>query len=180
MTTSLLVIGYGNALRGDDGAGPCAARLFGERCAARPGGDGAPRALAVIQLLPELVDELAQAARVVFIDAYAANDGKAAHASEASNESHDSHESDDGAAPLRIVPLLPATDDVAHIRTAHAASSVAPAQLLALCARLYRRVPRAWLVGIPAYDFAAGATISPRTAQRIEDAVDFCMAHGGR
>ena len=96
MATSLLVIGYGNALRGDDGAGPCAARLFGERCAAQPGPDDTQsRALALHQLLPELVDDLAQAARVVFLDAYPANDG---------------NEREVGAAPLRIAPLLPATD----------------------------------------------------------------------
>ena len=163
MATSLLVIGYGNALRGDDGAGPCAARLFGERCAAQPGPDDTQsRALALHQLLPELVDDLAHSARVVFLDAYPANDG---------------NEREVGAAPLRIAPLLPATEAGGLGRAAHASS---PAQLLALCARLYRRVPRAWLVGIPAYGFAAGAAISPRTAQRIEDAVDFCMAQGGR
>lgn len=174
MTTSLLVIGYGNALRGDDGAGPRAARLFGERCAARPENDGAPRALVVHQLLPELVDDIARAARVVFIDAYPANDGNSR------SEAPEAKEAREGIAPLRIVPLLPATDEDGLTRTAHAAASVAPAQLLALCARLYRRVPQAWLVGIPAYDFAAGAAISPHTAQRIEDAVDFCMALGGR
>ena len=167
MATSLLVIGYGNALRGDDGAGPRAARLFGERSAAQMPG-GTRRALAVHQLLPELVEDVARAARVVFIDAYPAHDG------------NEAHEAQEGAAPLRIAALLPATDEAERTGTAHAASSAAPAQLLALCARLYRRVPRAWLVGIPAYDLAAGATISPRTAQRIEDAVDFCMAQGGR
>jgi Ni,Fe-hydrogenase maturation factor len=177
MTTSLLVIGYGNALRGDDGAGPCAARLFGERCAARPGNDGAPRVLVVHQLLPELVDDIAQAARVVFIDAYPASDGNSGNDEQ---EAKEAKEARDGAAPLRIVPLLPAADEGGLTRTAHAAASVAPAQLLALCARLYRRVPQAWLVGIPAYGFAAGAAISPHTAQRIEDAVDFCMARGGR
>jgi len=61
--TPWLVIGYGNTLRGDDGAGPEVARVVAEW--------GLPgvRALAVHQLTPELAPEVASAARVVFVDA---------------------------------------------------------------------------------------------------------------
>jgi hydrogenase maturation protease len=59
----LLVIGYGNELRGDDGAGPRVARAVAGWV--RPG----VRALAVHQLIPELAAELAAAERVVFVDA---------------------------------------------------------------------------------------------------------------
>jgi hydrogenase maturation protease len=63
--TELLVIGYGNELRGDDGAGPCVARtVAGWRLAG-------VRALAVHQLTPELAEELADATSVVFVDAAA-------------------------------------------------------------------------------------------------------------
>lgn len=161
MTTPLLVIGYGNALRGDDGAGPCAAQRIGARSAGERRGV-ALRTLAVHQLLPELVDDIARAERVVFIDAYLANGANAA------NE----------AAPLRVEAVEAVDGHVeARMPTVHASS---PAALLALCARLYASVPPAWVVGIPAYDFAPGAAISPRTAQRIEEAVDFCVAQGGR
>lgn len=167
MTTPLLVIGYGNALRGDDGAGPCAAQRIGARSAGERRGV-ALRTLAVHQLLPELVDDIARAERVVFIDAYLANEADEA------NE----------AAPLRVeaVEAVDAVDAVdaraeAGMPSVHASS---PAALLALCARLYARVPPACVVGIPAYDFAPGAAISPRTAQRIEEAVDFCVAQGER
>jgi hydrogenase maturation protease len=51
----VLVIGYGNPLRGDDAAGLVAA--------ARLGG------LAVHQLTPELAERIAQADQVVFLDA---------------------------------------------------------------------------------------------------------------
>lgn len=63
LDTALLVIGCGNPLREDDGAGP----LVAERVAARrlPG----VRALACHQLLPEMAEEIAAALAVVFVDA---------------------------------------------------------------------------------------------------------------
>jgi len=59
----VLVIGYGNTLRGDDGIGPAVA----EAVAAR----GLPgvRVRVVQQLTPELAAELAEVRRVVFADA---------------------------------------------------------------------------------------------------------------
>jgi hydrogenase maturation protease len=54
----VLIIGYGNPLRGDDG--------FGYRAAER-----IPGALAVHQLTPELMDPISQADRVLFLDASA-------------------------------------------------------------------------------------------------------------
>src|SRR5690348_5980583 len=58
-----LVIGYGNTLRSDDGAGP--------RAAAEVGAWGVPglRAWAVHQLTPELASPIASARLVVFVDA---------------------------------------------------------------------------------------------------------------
>jgi hydrogenase maturation protease len=61
--TPLLVIGYGNELRGDDGVGPRVARAVAEWN--RPD----VRALAVQQLVPELAAKLVTAERVVFVDA---------------------------------------------------------------------------------------------------------------
>jgi hydrogenase maturation protease len=54
----VLVIGYGNPLRGDDG--------FGFRAAER-----IPGALAVHQLTPELMEPISRADRVLFLDAAA-------------------------------------------------------------------------------------------------------------
>jgi hydrogenase maturation protease len=57
----VLVIGYGNTLRGDDGAGPAVAeRLRGRR---------GVEARAVHQLTPELAPALAEADAAVFVDA---------------------------------------------------------------------------------------------------------------
>ncbi len=61
--TQLLVIGYGNTLRGDDGVGPSVAEAV-ERL-------NLPnvRALVCQQLSPEYADEIARAEMVVFVDA---------------------------------------------------------------------------------------------------------------
>jgi hydrogenase maturation protease len=52
----VLIIGYGNPLRGDDG--------FGYRAAER-----IPGAIAVHQLTPELMDPISRADHVIFLDA---------------------------------------------------------------------------------------------------------------
>jgi hydrogenase maturation protease len=52
----VLIIGYGNPLRGDDG--------FGYRAAGR-----IPGAIAVHQLTPELMDPISRADRAIFLDA---------------------------------------------------------------------------------------------------------------
>ncbi|HVN05654.1 MAG TPA: hydrogenase maturation protease [Bryobacteraceae bacterium] len=55
-----LVIGYGNSLLGDDGAGPFVARKLGGS------------AIACHQLTPELIEPIGRADQVIFVDAHAA------------------------------------------------------------------------------------------------------------
>ncbi|WP_019509063.1 hydrogenase maturation protease [Pleurocapsa sp. PCC 7319] len=64
---NFLVIGYGNTLRSDDGAGQILARKIAQWDL--PG----VRSLAVHQLTPELAEIIAQADAVIFIDAIATN-----------------------------------------------------------------------------------------------------------
>ncbi|MBS1229789.1 MAG: hydrogenase maturation protease [Proteobacteria bacterium] len=134
---ALLIIGYGNALRGDDGAGIRAATMIAAR-------DSPIRVIVTHQLTPELAEDIARAAQVVFVDAYAAKEP---------------------GAKLRIERI--GADD-AHSVPGHHGD---PARLLALVGRLGGSVPDAWVVGIPAFRFATGETISPETAQRIDEAV---------
>jgi hydrogenase maturation protease len=61
--TNVLLIGYGNSLRGDDAAGPIAADAIAAR--ARPDVD----VRVLHQLLPELAAPIAAADLVIFIDA---------------------------------------------------------------------------------------------------------------
>ncbi len=61
--TEILVIGYGNTLRGDDGVGPRVAEAVGKL--RLPG----VRTLICPLLTPELADPIAHAATVIFVDA---------------------------------------------------------------------------------------------------------------
>ncbi len=61
--TELLVIGYGNTLRGDDGVGPRVAEAIGKLHL--PG----VRTLICPLLTPELADPIARAKKVIFVDA---------------------------------------------------------------------------------------------------------------
>lgn len=58
-----LVIGYGNTLRSDDGAGPCVARAIEARVPDRT------RVIEAHQLTPEMAIAISAAGRVVFVDA---------------------------------------------------------------------------------------------------------------
>jgi len=62
-TVDYLIIGYGNTLRGDDGAGPRVAEVVA--------GWSLPnvRAISAAQLTPELAEALAGAEVVIFVDA---------------------------------------------------------------------------------------------------------------
>jgi hydrogenase maturation protease len=71
----MLVIGYGNTLCGDDGAGVYVAQMLIE--------SGLPETVRVItayQLLPEMAADIEQAAHVIFVDARIGNQpGDIAH-----------------------------------------------------------------------------------------------------
>jgi hydrogenase maturation protease len=60
----VLVVGYGNPLRGDDGIGWRAANALAEGIQ-----DDRVRIVACVQLTPELADSIAEVDRVIFIDA---------------------------------------------------------------------------------------------------------------
>ena len=63
-TLTTLIVGYGNPLRGDDGAGYVAAEMLRERIH-----DPSIEILCEQQLLPELMEPISRAAGVIFIDA---------------------------------------------------------------------------------------------------------------
>ena len=60
----VLVIGYGNVLRGDDGIGPAAAEALREQLPEQKA-----EVLAVHQLLPELTERISRSRLAIFIDA---------------------------------------------------------------------------------------------------------------
>jgi hydrogenase maturation protease len=65
----VLILAYGNTLRGDDGAGPVAAALL--RAAGLPDGVAV---LTLQQLAPELAESISSADRVIFVDAARGSD----------------------------------------------------------------------------------------------------------
>ena len=142
---SVLVIGYGNNLRNDDGAGIRVATRLARLASRRP--QTSPLHVIVArQLTPDLADGMATAAQVIFVDAYAA---------------------DERGAGIRI--------DRISADTAGTSSAIGhhddPEALMSLTARLYGKTPDAWVVGIPAFNLDIGETISPGTLRRIDEAV---------
>ena len=134
-----VVIGYGNDLRSDDGAGiHVATRLAAQL----------PQSLVIVthQLTPDLAEDIATAEQVIFVDAYAA------------------HESN---ARLRI-DKISGDDSYNPSALGHHG---APQGLMHLAHQLFGKTPDAWVVGIPAFCFDAGETISPETLHRINEAV---------
>ena len=132
----LLVIGYGNTLRRDDGVGPAVAETIA--ALALPGVE----ALACPLLAPELAATLAQARRVVFVDAAI-----------------------DSPREVQLRPLAPA--DSSQIM-AHAAD---PRTMLALARDVFGHTPQAWWLTIPAEDLAIGEGFSPAVDQGLVTAV---------
>ena len=76
----VLVVGYGNSLRGDDGAGTYVANLLLRH--------GWPNihVLSTTQLTPELAEDIALARGVIFVDAFKATEGSAVRIQEITPE----------------------------------------------------------------------------------------------
>lgn len=136
-----LVIGYGNDLRGDDAAGIRAAALIASQ-------SSPPHVIITQQLTPDLAADIARAGRVVFVDAYEAKE--------------------DGA-KLRVEKVVPSKEAAASPPEWGHHSD--PASLVDLAGRLFGAAPDAWIVGIPAFCFDAGDTLSAGTLNWIDEAV---------
>ncbi len=143
-----LVIGYGNTLRSDDGAGPFVARALEGRV---PAGT---RVLDAHQLTPEMAIDISVATRVVFVDAVDATRETAPRES-APQES--------GPRVSRLEPE-PGADPL----NPHASD---PGSLLWLAKTLFGGAPEAWLVAIPGVEFGFGEDLSPGTARASADAI---------
>ena len=134
----ILVIGFGNTLRGDDGLGPLIADQV-ERW-----GLSNVRTLALAQLAPELAVELAGADLAIFVDASA--------------ESATS-----GVQVEMIKPLNQVSPALIHASSARF--------LLGLCQAAYGRLPRSYVVCVPAVDFALGEGLSDLAVDGMRQAL---------
>jgi hydrogenase maturation protease len=145
----ILVIGYGNTLRGDDGVGYQIAETVTEWQIPRV------RSIAVHQLLPELAAAIADVDIVMFIDAIAVIAPLT---------------------PLAIDPLSPNTNITPLAPDPEATFSthlITPQLLLSLAQRLYSKIPDAYLITITAVDFTLGNTLSPIADQGKNLALDY-------
>jgi Ni,Fe-hydrogenase maturation factor len=160
---AIVVAGYGNPLRGDDGAGWLVANALETRWANR---DARVRVLVGQQPVPEWAPVIAEARVVIFVDA----------APSASSTPSDSLPADpedrlarDASEPVALVPLADAErTPAAAMLDAHA---LGPAGLLALADILFGHAPPAFIVTIPAERFDFAASLSPRTGVAAEAAV---------
>ena len=127
----ILVIGFGNTLRRDDGAGVALARLVSRSL---PEGAGSCREVPL--LVPELAEEIAQpaVAGVIFCDVRPPGN--------------------DGEESVRVTRLAAAPP---HAPLGHL---LAPESLLAIAATLYGFVAPAWLVTVAGRDFGHGEGLS--------------------
>ncbi|MDJ0557022.1 MAG: hydrogenase maturation protease [Microcoleaceae cyanobacterium MO_207.B10] len=137
--TEILIIGYGNTLRSDDGAGQRVAELVAEWNLPNV------RSLPVHQLTPELAEPISQAELVIFVDAYPAT----------SEQGLQVHQLCDD-----IPYSSPKSQSLAH--------AVDPRSLLSLSQILYNNVPPAWWILVPAVNFEFGESFSEKTTENIQ------------
>jgi hydrogenase maturation protease len=142
---STLLIGIGNVLRGDDGVGCRLAERLGE--ASLP---GEVRVVAAHQLLPEHVDLLRELDRVIVVDAAV----------------------DVPAGQVAVTELATAGCEGPGLQAPGPGPLVfhhlTPAALLAACATLHGRAPRATLVRIGVASTEASTELSPEIEARFD------------
>ncbi len=143
-----LVIGWGNDLLSDDGAGRCVA--LGIRECGIPGVES----LDVHQLTPELVDRIRCVSRVVFVDAKPSYQCPGVSIQPVYSEKHEGESS-----------MLP---PIGHVGS--------PEELLRLAGLLYGTEPEAWLVAVPAETFEPGGRLSDTTLSAVREAVNKIQA----
>lgn len=147
-----LVIGIGNGLRSDDGAGICVAEALEAHA-------NNMQVLVCDQLTPELAEPISQARAVLFIDAQMRD------ASEPTAQAP-------GGAYLQPLESSPHGDPSGHALT--------PSRLLALSAALYGPCPPAWQLLIPGKQWQVGDRLSAETAAACRNAVPMVLAWGAR
>jgi len=144
-----LVIGIGNASRGDDALGPALIEALEAA--------GSPAELMdVYQLQPEHALDLAHRPAVLIVDAVDASRPDLA-----------------GPEGVRLAPLQPGRD------ASWSSHALSPAALLQLCIDLHPDAPQAippvWLLSIAAERFELGAGLTDAAQQRLQRAIQMAQ-----
>jgi hydrogenase maturation protease len=135
--SDLLVIGYGNELCGDDGLGRAAAD------AVAAWGEPGVRAIACVQLTPELAAEIATVGGVIFVDAALAAT----------------------ATDVALRPVAPAATPATFGHLGQ------PGWLLSLTRAAFGSAPPAWCVSVPAVELTLGEGLSATARAGLEQAL---------
>jgi hydrogenase maturation protease len=140
----ILLIGYGNDLRRDDGAGLILAEILEQAWQSQR---VAVKRLSVHQLMPELAAEIAQpeVTAAVFVDARVI-------------------------APEEVDPRVQMQPLRVEAQSPSLGHHLDPATLLIYAEWLYGWRPPAWLVTVPATDFGYGEGLSQSTQQALAEA----------
>jgi hydrogenase maturation protease len=142
-----LIIGYGNPLRGDDGVGPRAAELLADTGEARRGGVTPPlpngvQVLVCHQLTIELAPQIAEADRLILIDARATGEPGSIE-------------------QCILTPAIPDRSSLTHHIDAQG--------LLAAAELLYGRAPETVLFTVSGGSFDCGERLTPAVAAALPD-----------
>lgn len=158
--TSVLIVGFGNMSRRDDGVAFHVIRRLRERLGLLIASDdvfedcyedmgSGLAAICLHQLAPELAETLAEHDIVVFIDA------------------HIDHEEWEPVDWREIMPRYRANMVTHHLT---------PDAVLALCGSLFGKCPRGYILSVLGTDFDFGAELSPVTSSLVDGAVDRLLA----
>jgi hydrogenase maturation protease len=142
----ILIIGYGNPLRSDDGVGQAIAETISEW------GLEDVKTIATSQLMPELADDIAQASLVIFVDVAKPTDQAGALRNVDVRE----------VVSARLMPV-PTQSRLSHHTT--------PGMLLALIESLHGNHPQAILVCVPGETFELGESFSATTQRAMTEAL---------
>jgi Ni,Fe-hydrogenase maturation factor len=142
-----LVIAIGNSLRRDDGVAHRVLDLLGD-CPAT--------GRAVLQLTPEMCEEIADYERVIFIDADSGGSDL---------NVLDANRAGDSSSRPRLEPVV--TNTTACSPLGH---SFAAAEIVALSRSLYDFVGEAFLCHIPVRDFSQGEGLTPQAETSAQEA----------
>ena len=148
----MLIVGYGNASRRDDGVALHIMQRLRRRLGLPLGelddedGDasGDPAMIYVHQLGPELAETLSQHDLVVFVDAHV----------EGANWQ-----------PVHWQEIIPA------YRSSMVSHHLTPDVLLALCQTLFGHAPKAYMLSVLGHDFDFGDELSAETSALADEAV---------
>lgn len=150
---SILVIGYGNSLRSDDGAGCRVSDIVASWDLPYV------RSLTVHQLNPELAEPIAQSELAIFIDACVSTD----------NPSKRRRKS----MPIVQVQRIDISKQMGSMPVAELGHRSDPRSLLALAHQVYGETPVAYSLLLPAVNWEFGEQLSTVTRKSIEQSVDF-------